>query len=337
MCIRDRKSICINLKTNEGKQLVYDLAKKSDVFVQNFSPPAVKSLHVDYEEISKHNPQIVYANISAFGDKGPYADKPGFDLVAQAMSGLMHVTGAVEGEPTKMGVAISDMITGLTTTNGILAALYYRNLTGKGQKISTSLFESSIASLINLGSLHLNAGLNPSRQGNHHADIMPYGVYPVKNGRYVVIASGNDKHFESLCHAIGIAELTKDERFRTNQLRITNRKVLVEILCERLKEFETTELVELLEKHRVPTCVINTIEEALNNEHVRYLQSIEEMETSYGKIRLIKSPISFSNEDEKSQSSPPPVLNEHRDLILKEILGYESERIETLKKSKAIF
>lgn len=235
---RNKKSITVDLKSEEGVKLIKQLIKESDCIVNNFKTGTMERFGLDYDTLSAINPQLVYCSITGFGETGPNKDMPGYDFIIQAMSGLMSITGETHSGPQKVGIAITDVLTGLYACIGIQSALLERIKSGKGQKIDLSLYDSAVSALINIGSNYMMSGNVPDLLGNAHANIVPYQTFKTKNGE-MVIAVGNDNQFKTLCHILKHPELPDDERFATNPNRVENRKALIPILQESFQK-ETT-------------------------------------------------------------------------------------------------
>jgi len=332
---RNKKGLCLDLKKKQGLDVLYKLVEKSDILVENFAPGVTDRLKIDYDTLSKINPGLVYASLTAYGTTGPWASKPGFDMINQAMSGLLHVTGHRDGPPAKVGVAVTDIISGLTLNNGILAALYEKKVTGKGKRIETSLMESMLSGLVNLWSAHLNGGADPQRHGNQHPSIAPSGIYQTIEGKYISIFC-NDKQFLALCEAIGLEGLMTDEKFNTNKARVGNMKELDKILQETIKKLNFDVVIKKLEEKRVPSGPVNSIKDVFESEHIKALEIVKKVESeNYGELKLVRNPIRVDGE-QFGDISPPPAIGEHGDEILKEILGFTKEEISALRQGKVI-
>ncbi len=331
---RNKKSIGINLKTPEGLQTLYDLAKISDVFLENFSISVSKLLKIDYDTLKLINSRLIYGSISGYGDKGPLANSPGFDATIQSYSGLMHITGATDGEPTRVGVAITDVLTGQMITNGILAGLFHREKTGEGSYVKTSLLETALSSLVNINSAYLNAGVSPKRIGNHHPSIVPYGTYHVKDQKYITIACGTDQQFKGLMGVLGL-EITKE--FENNQERVKNRKKLNEILNGELKKYELEDIVKRLNDVKIPAMPLNDVKAALESPQVKAMGIVKEVKEvkNHKELKFVKSPLNFEGFEE-IEMEEPPMLNEHANYVLKDLLRYDDEKIQDLVRRKAI-
>jgi len=332
---RNKKGLSLDLKKKQGLDVLYKLVEKSDVFVENFAPGVTDRLKIDYDTLSKINPGLVYASLTAYGTTGPWASKPGFDMINQAMSGLLHVTGHRDGPPAKVGVAVTDIISGLTLNNGILAALYEKKVTGKGKRIETSLMESMLSGLVNLWSAHLNGGADPQRHGNQHPSIAPSGIYQTVEGKYISIFC-NDKQFLALCEAIGLESLMTDEKFNTNKARVGNMKELDKILQETIKKLNFDVVIKKLEEKRVPSGPVNSIKDVFESEHIKALEIVKKVDSeNYGELKLVRNPIRVDGE-QFGDISPPPAIGEHSEDILKDILGFTKEEISVLRQGKVI-
>lgn len=331
---RNKKSLCLNLKNPSGLSVLYDLVKKSDIFLENFSSSVPKALKIDYETLKTMNPRLIYGSVTGYGKTGPLAQNPGFDATIQSFSGLMHITGQPDGEPTRVGVAITDVLTGQMLTNGILAGLYQREKTGEGVYVRTSLLETALSSLVNITSAYLNGGISPQRIGNHHPSIVPYGTYKVKGGKYITIACGTDGQFQAFMKILGLSDL---KGFETNKERVVKRKELNSILNVALESLELNELVKRLNESKIPAAPLNDIPAALENEQVKALGTVKEVRESknHENVKLVKSPLNFEGFEE-GPFEEPPVLNENAEEILKKILGYSDNKIQDLIKEKAI-
>ncbi len=334
-CNRNKKSITLNLRTEKGKKILTDLIKVADVLVENFRPGVMMEMGFSYEFIKTINPRLIFCSITGFGNKGPEAQKPGFDLIAQGMSGFMSFTGEVGGGPIKVGVAIADINSGMFAAYGILAALFYRERTGQGQKVETSLFETMLAELTFQAGRYFATGLSPQPEGNRHPLIAPYESFPCADG-YINIAAGNDNLFARTCVALGLPDLPQDPRFKTNGLRVQNRETLIELLEAKTKNFKVKELQEILDQAGVPNGPIWTVGQALNSEQARALEMVKEIDhPTCGKIKITGLPVKLSLSPGEIRM-PPPVLGEHTEEILTTILGYTKLEIKKLKAEKVI-
>jgi crotonobetainyl-CoA:carnitine CoA-transferase CaiB-like acyl-CoA transferase len=301
-CNRGKKSVTADFRTDEGRAVVLDLASRADVLIENFKVGGLAKYGLDYDSLAEINPGLVYCSITGFGQTGPYAARAGYDFLIQGMSGLMSITGEPDGQPMKVGVAVTDIFTGLYGVIGIQAALAQRALTGRGQHIDLSLLDSATAILANQAMNFLATGTVPGRLGNGHPNIVPYQVFPVSDG-FIIIATGNDRQYVALCNVIGKPELSDDPRFKTNSDRVANRDALVPVLSEATAAFGKQDLLSRLDAVSVPAGPINTIDDVFADPQV-----IDRgMEIHPGGIPGVRSPWVFSDSD-LSIEDPAPAL-----------------------------
>ncbi|WP_433957823.1 CaiB/BaiF CoA transferase family protein [Cytobacillus horneckiae] len=331
---RNKKSMTLNLKSEEGKEIFKALAKDSDVVVQNFKTGTLEKMGLGYEELRRINEGIIVASITGFGNNGPYKDLPGYDYIIQAMSGLMSITGEKEGGPMKVGVAIADVLTALYTCIGILSAIHQRHATGEGQELDISLMDCQIASLINVASNYLVGGIEPSRLGNEHPNIAPYQVFSASDGD-LVVAVGNDQQFKRFAQVAGMPELAEDSRFKENRLRVEHRAELIPICESLLKQRSKNEWKKVLDDAGIPNGPINSISEMFNDPHVEAREMIMKVDHPLIEgLQLAGSPIKLSKSPVKVRQYPP-LYGEHTGEILKEF-GYSEEDIKNLKINQVI-
>lgn len=285
---------------------MYRLAERSDVLVENFVPGTTDRMNLSFEDIIKVNPKIVYCSISGYGEVGPKANYPAFDQIIQGESGFMHLTGGKDTTPFKMGFAISDVLTGLYAANAILGGLHYVRDNNKGIHVKTSLLESSVASLINQASNCLNGGTHPMRMGNNHPNIVPYGVFPCLDG-HITIAGGSDKQYEAICETLG---LPLKPEYSTNKARVAKRTEVNQMLSDETSKRNIKDLLEALQKHRVPCGAINSLDTLFEDEQVKHLKMVSTVNHNNTDYKLIRSPIR-TNEDNIVSPSAPPALSEH--------------------------
>jgi crotonobetainyl-CoA:carnitine CoA-transferase CaiB-like acyl-CoA transferase len=310
----------LNFKTEEGRKIIHELIKRSDVLVENFRPGTLARFSLDFESASAINPNLIYCSITGFGQTGPVRDKPGYDFMIQAMGGLMSITGGPEGEPMKVGVAVADLFAGQNAVIAILAALQARTQKSKGQQLDISLFDSQVGMLANVASNYLISGNLPKRYGNAHANIVPYQSFQASDAWFVV-AVGNDKQFERLCDVIGNRELVSDTRFVTNASRVEYRDELITFLKPIFLEKTAGEWLSLLEAAGIPCGPINTLEQVFAEPQVEAREMLIEIDhPTIGKLPLVGSPLKFS-ETSLAYKLPPPRLGEHTEEILKELFG----------------
>ncbi len=332
---RNKKSLTLNLKMPQGVEILKRLVEKGDVLLENFRPGTMEELGLGYETLRKINPRLIYCDISGWGTEGPYRDKPGLDVIVSAVGGLMAITGEPEGEPVKVGVPLVDVMTGIYAFGAINSALYLREKTGKGQKISINLLAIQMATLINIGSNFLNGGVLPQRWGSAHPNIVPYEAHRAKD-EYLLFGVANERMWKSFCEMIAMPELQDDPRFVKNAERIKNRKVLCEIIDRKMLEKTVDEWVPLFDKAGIPCGPINTFDRAFQDPQVLYLGLVKEVNhPHYGKARVVGPPAAFS-ESKIEVRSAPPLLGEHNEEILAGLLGYPWEKMEELREAGAI-
>lgn len=331
---RNKQAMSVNLKTEGGKEVFKKLVAQSDVVVQNFKTGTLDKWGLGYEVMKKMNPKVILASITGFGSNGPYKDQAGYDYIIQAMSGLMSITGATDSEPQKVGVAIADVLTGLYTAIGILAALHERGVSGQGQQIDISLFDSQISALVNVASNFLISGEIPRRLGNQHPNIVPYQVFPTLD-QEMVVAVGNDKQFEKFASILEMPELSSNEKFSTNPKRVEHRRELIEMISEKLKMKPARHWQKLLTEAGIPNGPINNIETLFHDPQVHARNMVVEMpHPTAGKVKLVGSPLKLSRTPVKMRRHPP-LYSEHTKPILTKI-GYTAEQIKEMEKMEII-
>jgi formyl-CoA transferase len=329
-CNRNKKSIVIDLKNPAGPDLICELAKTSDVVVENFTPGLTRRLGIDYDSLSRINPRLVYASISAYGQDGPYRDRPGYDMVLSAVGGLMWITGEREGNPCKVGVAITDVLTGVYASSAITSALLWRERSGRGQYLDISLLDVQVAGLANIASNYLVAGKEATRWGTAHESIIPYQVFHTKD-RPIAIAVANQKLWVNFCKLVGREAWLDDPRFESNPKRVENRHILLPLIDELFAQKTCDEWMDLLVSASIPCGPVNNMEHLFADPQVRHRNMIAEVpHPTIGTLRLTGLPI-------KSSATPgrvrlhPPLLGEHTDEVLAGVLGYSLDRIAELK------
>lgn len=322
---RNKRSLTLNLKSKEGRELAQRLAARADILVENFKVGGMAEFGLSETDLRPLNPGLIYCSITGFGQSGPYRDRPGYDYVIQAMSGLMSITGPSDGAPHKVGVAVADVFTGLYALSAILAALHYRVCTGLGQYIDLALLDSQIAALVNVASNVLISGQESPRLGNEHPNIVPYQTFAAADGDFV-LAVGNDRQFADLCRLIRQPKLAEDDRFATNPARLKNRPTLIGLLSEVFKQRTVAEWVEELLALGIPAGPIQGVEASLNDPQIQARGLVQTIESPLGDIPLVMSPAQFSLSP-ATVRLPPPRLGEHTDELLQEWLDLDAEAI----------
>lgn len=331
---RGKRSLTVDIASSEGQALLRELVVQCDVVLENFKVGHLKRYGLDYDSLKAIKPDLVYCSITGFGQDGPYAHRAGYDFLIQGMGGLMSVTGERDdlpgGGPQKAGVALTDLMTGMYATIAVLAALTHRDRSGEGQHIDMALLDTQVAMLANVGSNYLNSGKPPKRWGNAHANIVPYQTFACLDG-HIIVAIGNDGQYQKFVEAGGRPELGSDEGFATNPLRVKNREVLVPMLAEMVATKTRDEWIALLEEKGVPCGPINDVGEVFANEQVQARgMAVELPHPSAGQVKLVRNPIRMSATPATSDVAPP-MLGQHTDEVLSEVLGRSAEEIAALR------
>ena len=312
---RNKRSITLDFNNPEHEKRLFELVSTATVLVENFRPGMLERQGLGYERLRAMNPGLIYCSISGYGHDGPYAMRPGYDFVAQAESGIMSVTGEVEGEPQRVGSPVADVSAGLYACMSILAALHVREKTGKGQHIDISLLEAAVSLLSNVSSNYLISGEEAERYGNGHPNIVPYQAFHTQDG-YIVVSCGNDRLYQTLCHLLGREDLATDTRFATNPQRVRNREELVPILQEQFLQRETGDWLTALRAAGIPCGPINTVSQVFSDPHLQARGFIWECEhPTAGTIKLSGSPIRLSETPTRLYKAPP-LLGEDNDTLL---------------------
>jgi crotonobetainyl-CoA:carnitine CoA-transferase CaiB-like acyl-CoA transferase len=330
---RGKRSVAIDIAKPEGQDLVRQLAAQSDVLIENYKAGDLERYGLGYERLKALNPKLIYCSITGFGQTGPMRNVPGYDFIIQAMGGLMSITGERDdlpgGGPQKVGVAVADLMTGMYATVAILAALAYRTQSGKGQYIDMALLDTQVAVIANMNMNYLVSGKVPKRQGNAHANIVPYQVFDASDGQFV-IAVGNDSQFAKCCEVAGVA-FHQDARFKKNAERVRNREMLIPMLADVFGTRTVQEWIELLEPAGVPVGGINNLEQVFAHPQVRARNmKVEVPHPLSGTVPLVASPIKMSLTPPQ-HTRAPPLLGEHSDSVLQERLGLTVQQLGELR------
>jgi crotonobetainyl-CoA:carnitine CoA-transferase CaiB-like acyl-CoA transferase len=336
---RGKQSVAIDMAKPEGQKLLRELARQSDVVMENFKVGGLKKYGLDYESLSAINPRLIYCSITGFGQSGPYAGRAGYDFMIQGMGGIMSITGQPDGmpgaEPVKTGVAFADVFTGLYATIGVLAALHHRNKSGEGQYLDLALLDTQVAVLANQALNFLVGGKAPKRLGNAHPNIVPYQTFATADG-FIIIAVGNDRQFREYVKIAGAPELAEDQRFLTNRDRVGNREALIALLVEPMKRRKTAEWIAALEAAAVPCGPINTIDQVFADPQVKArgldVRLVREDGTQ---TPGVANPVRFSATPVEYSKAPPALGNATED-VLTRVLGLTQEEIGRLRNSATI-
>ncbi|WP_317928908.1 CoA transferase [Halioxenophilus sp. WMMB6] len=332
---RGKKSIVVDLKTEEGVKLVKELAVKCDVLLENYRPGVMERFGLDYAALSELNPGLIYCSISGFGQTGPLKDRPSFDIVLQALSGALSVNGEPDGLPTKLGIPLGDLVGGINGPIGILAALHERNSTGKGRWVDVSLLDGMIGMLGYLAQLAFFTGEDPKPQGSQHPNLVPYGVFPAKDGS-IIVACLTNSFWERICQALNMAERIHDPLFDSIQKRRDNRAAVNQLVSDFTQQRTVAELVDIFTAHQVPNAPILGVQEALAQPQAVAREMVVETDHKVlGKIPIVNRPIKFAGAPQPIPEAPP-VLGQHTDEILSTVLGLSKEQITELRRANAI-
>jgi crotonobetainyl-CoA:carnitine CoA-transferase CaiB-like acyl-CoA transferase len=332
---RGKKSIVVDLKSDAGVALARDLAARSDILIENYRPGVMDRLGLGYSSLSATNPRLIYCAISGFGMTGPLRDRPSFDIVLQALSGALSVNGEAGGIPTKLGIPVGDLVGGINGPMGILAALYERSVTGRGRLIDVSLFDGLIGMLGYLAQLAFFTGEDPKPQGCEHPNLVPYGMFPAQNGS-IIIACLMNSFWERICQALAMQDWIADPRFETIEKRRDSRRLVNERISAVTRQKTVQELVDLFTHYDVPHAPILGIRQALAQPQAVAREMVVETEhSSLGKIPIVSRAIKFPG-DPQPIPTAPPILGQHTDEILRDILGLTTAQIGQLRASKVV-
>ncbi len=332
---RNKRGITVNLKAPEGREIVRQLARASDVLVENFRGGTLERMGLGYEDLRGLNLRLVYCSISGYGRTGPYADRPGYDFIIQAEGGMMGITGPEEGQPYRVGIPIVDIATGMFASTAILAALRARDLTGEGQYVDMSLLDSQVAVLTNVASNYLVGGQGPRRLGNAHPNITPYEAFRARD-KWFALAAGNERQWAILCNVIDRPELKDDPRFVDNSSRVANRAVLREVLDGAFAARDAAEWLAEFRSAGLPCGPINSVPEVFQHPQAEARSFVLEAEhPTAGTVRFPGFPYKLSATPAAIRR-PPPRLGEHTEEVLQDLLGYAAEEVSALREREVV-
>ncbi len=309
-CNRGKKSICVDFKSNDGQKTIKKLISEADILIENFKVGGLLKYGLDFNSLSKINPKLIYCSITGFGQTGPYSHRAGYDYIIQGMSGLMSITGEPDGQPQKMGVAVTDILTGLYGVTAILSAIIQRDKTGRGQHIDLALLDVATSVTANQAMNYLTTGTVPKRMGNGHQNLAPYQVFDCNDG-YIIIATGNDAQYQRLCAVLELDEMASNKLFLKNADRLENRVALIEILNTETKKRTKESLLESCESQGIPAGPINDLSEVFEDPQVIFRGLVKEIDN----IPTVASPFNFSDSS-MNITNLSPKLGEHTDEIL---------------------
>lgn len=332
---RNKKSVAVDMKHPDGARVVRELARVSDVLVENFLPGKLSELGLGPGRLRAENPRLVYCSISGYGQSGPSSLRPGYDSILSGVSGMMHITGPEGGGPVRPGVAMTDLATGLYAHGAIMAALLQRHKTNTGAHIDCNLLSAQVSCLSHIAANFLNSGKEAKRWGTAHESIVPYQGFETSDG-HIVIGAGNDAHFVKVCQVLGLEELTLEPRFKTNKLRVQNRTELLPLLSQRLAQESTSDWLRRFEGSGVPVGPINTIQQVFADPQVKHNGLIQDMEhPTAGPISVPGPAVRFSSFPPPSPA-PPPLIGQHTVSVLTGSLGYSQQEVMSLLQSGAV-
>ncbi|XP_074659084.1 succinyl-CoA:glutarate CoA-transferase-like [Tubulanus polymorphus] len=343
---RNKKSVCINMKHKEGSDLLRQLAAKCDILIENFLPRTLHKYELGYQHLKEINPGLIYCSITGYGQTGPWSLRPGYDVITSAVGGMLHITGTEEGdldclcdvyfvEPCKVGVAVTDLSTGLYAHGAIMAALLHKHKTGEGQHIDCNLFSTQVATLVHLGANYLNNGIEAKRLGTAHGSIVPYEAFRTADG-HLVVGAGNNSQFLNLLQMMGLEQYSEDARFKSNALRVENRSTLLDILRKRFEENTTDEWSSLFEGAGFPFGPINDLSQVFKNPQIKANRLVQKMNHSTaGEIKLPGPAVQYSKSKTILQGAPP-TLGQHTDEVLESVLGLDVDYLSWLREDGVI-
>jgi crotonobetainyl-CoA:carnitine CoA-transferase CaiB-like acyl-CoA transferase len=332
---RNKKSVTLDIATPEGQEIAHRLIAECDILVENFKVGALAKYGLGYAELHEKHPRLIYCSITGFGQTGPYAKRPGYDSLIQAMGGIMSLTGEISGEPQKVGVPVADIFAGLYGCIGILTALHHREKTGFGQQVDIGMLDTHVAWLSNQGMNFLATGQNPPRLGNQHPNIVPYQVFATQDG-HIVLSIGNDATFAKFCKNFRLDHLLADERFATNAARVGNRQLVTDTLAETMMTTTTASWIEKLEALQIGCGPINALAQVFADEQVIARDNVIEMTHASGAaLKLIANPVRLS-ETPAQYRIAPPLLGQHTEAVLRDRLGLDDAALTALRSKNII-
>lgn len=332
---RNKKSIAVDLKHPEGAKVIRELASVSDVLLENYLPGKLSQMGLGFEQLASVNPRLIYCSITGYGQTGPRSLSPGYDAILSAVSGMMHITGPEDGEPVRPGVAMTDLATGLFAHGAVMAALLQRHKTGTGSHIDCNLLSSQVSCLSHIAANFLNSGKEAKRWGTAHESIVPYQGFRTRDG-HVMVAAGNDAQFVRVCQVLELQELTEEPRYKSNQLRVQNRKELLQKLSQRFEQETTADWLRMFQGSGVPVGPINSIQQVFADPQVKHNGLIQEMEhPTAGRITVPGPAVRFSSFI-PTTPAPPPLIGQHTVSVLRGTLNYSEEKITDLIQSGAV-
>lgn len=332
---RNKRSMTVNIQTSEGQEIVRRLAGISDVLVENYRTGDLEKLGLGYSDVHRLYPKLIYCSVSGYGRTGPFADRPGYDAILQAEGGMMSITGPVDGPPSRVGIPIIDITSGMFASTAILAALRARDITGEGQLVDVSLFDSHIALLSNVASNYLVGQEPPRRLGNAHPNLVPYEAFSARDG-WFIIGAANDKQWGLLCETLGRPDMKVDSRFASNSDRVANRKILVDELNRIFSQRDVNDWLADLVKAGLPCGPINSIPEVFDHPQAQAREmTLESEHASAGTVKLTGFPYKLSNTPAEIHS-PPPMLGQHTEEVLTNLLGYSADEVSSFRDKGAI-
>jgi formyl-CoA transferase len=333
---KNKRSLTLDFGKKEGAEILRRLIAISDVLVENYRMGALDKAGFGYDAVKELNPRIIYCSVTGYGPTGPMAHQVGVDVVVAAEAGLIGITGEKDRPPSKVGVAITDILTALFAQGAIANALYHREKTGIGQKLDLSLFESQVATLFNLSQSYLVSGDIPQRWGLAHASIVPYQGFHTKDDAYIMVGVTSEKMWEKFCQIMGIPEFKSDPRFNENKKRVLNRDQLVPLLEEKIAARDSDDWISAFRAVGIPCGRVNTMDRVFSHPQIRPRNMVVELDhPTAQKVKLVGVPVKYS-ETPGSVRLPPPLLGQHTDAILSELLGYSREEIDTFRQKKII-